>query len=169
MARSVVAKAVGPATFAASPSAQPAVTAEVVTGHLHEAFLGRLADAEVEERQRDGSQHLRLQAYEQAKPLRELLEAERLDAEPDSDRHRDIDGSNHYGVAAKAPEETRKIYDYRAYHAERREGFPLFNNWGSPRRKGGGASGWLRIAQRSRKLGDWAEGASRARLDARRP
>ncbi|SDG52348.1 hypothetical protein [Alloyangia pacifica] len=100
--------------------------------HLQEAFLGRLADAEVAERQRDGSKHRRLQAIKQAKPLQELLEAERADAELDGARHPDLNGSNYYGVAAKAPEETRKIYDYRAYHAERREGFPLFDIWGEP-------------------------------------
>ncbi|WP_370286620.1 hypothetical protein [Pseudooceanicola nanhaiensis] len=118
------------------------------TSHLQEAFLGRLAAAEVEDRQRDGSKHRRLQAIEQAKPLRELLEAERLDAERDSVRHRDIDSRNHYGVAAKAPEETRKIYDYRAYHAERREGFPLFNNWGEP---------WPKRGRRKREAADRAE------------
>ncbi|MGK7652064.1 hypothetical protein ACSQ76_06510 [Roseovarius sp. B08] len=102
------------------------------TSHLQEAFLGRLADAEAAERQRDSSKHRRLQAIEQAKPLRELLELEHADAEREGARHPDINGCNHYGVAEKAPKETRMIYAYRAYHAERREGFPLFDMWGEP-------------------------------------
>jgi len=118
------------------------------TSHLQEAFLGRLADAEVAERQRDSSKHRRLQAIEQAKPLRELLEAERDDAKREGARHPDINGCNLYGVAAKAPEETRKIYAYRAYHAERREGFPLFNLWGEP---------WPKRGRRKRAAADSQE------------
>lgn len=104
----------------------------ISTTHLQEAFLGLLAEAEVEERERAASKHRRLQAVKQAKPLRNLLGAERADAEREDAPHSEIDGCNHYGMAAGAPEETRKIYDYRAYHDERREGFPLFNIWGEP-------------------------------------
>lgn len=64
------------------------------TSRLQEAFLGRLADAEVEERRRDCSKRRRLQAIEQAKPLHEHLEAERANADRDGDRHRDIDSSD---------------------------------------------------------------------------
>lgn len=107
------------------------ISATLSTTHLQEAFLGLLARAEIEERKRAGSKHRTLQAVKQAKPLLALLDAERAHAESEDAPHFDICGSNRR-ADTKLPGETQRIYDYRAYHDERREGFPLFNIWGEP-------------------------------------
>ncbi|WP_163849207.1 hypothetical protein [Pseudooceanicola aestuarii] len=118
------------------------------TSHLQEAFLGLLANAEMEERESAGSKHQRMQAIKQAEPLRELLCAERAHAESEDVAHSEIYGDDHYHTATNAPEETRAIYNYRAYHAELREGFPLFNIWGEP---------WPKRGRRKREAPDGEE------------
>ncbi len=64
-------------------------------------------------------------------PLLALLDAERAHAESEDAPHFNICGSNRR-ADTKIPAETQRIYDCRAYHDERREGFPLFNIWGEP-------------------------------------
>ena len=66
-------------------------------------------------------------------------------------------------VAEKAPKETRMIYAYRAYHAERREGFPLFDMWGEPwPKRGRRSSGSARPAPPGRSA-RYPEGRPRRR------
>ena len=123
-------------------------SAQVSTMHLQEAFLGRLAEAEIAERERDGSKHQRLNAIKQAKPLLQLLDAESADAEREDAPHLKASEHLHNGVAGKVPEETRRIYAYRAYHDARRDGFPLFNVWGEP---------WPKRGRRKRAAADSKE------------
>jgi hypothetical protein len=99
---------------------------------LQESFLGMLARAEKIERERNGSNHRKLQAIEQAKPLLELLESERAHAENGDVAQWESRKEDYLRPEEEPTEETKRIYKYRAYHNERREGFPLFNVWGEP-------------------------------------
>ncbi|HEY9038618.1 MAG TPA: hypothetical protein VIN05_06720 [Roseovarius sp.] len=98
---------------------------------LQEAFLGYVANAEMEEREKVASKHMLLAAIEKAKPLRNLLAAE-LQAASDLNSGFGESKNDFYGVSADLPQEARLVYSYRSFHSERREGFPMFNIWGEP-------------------------------------
>jgi len=107
------------------------------TTHFQEAFLGLLAQAEIKERNRTDSNHQTLQAIKDAQPLHELLAYERGHAIRADFGPQEICSMNKYGRGTALPDDTRKVYDYRAYHDERCEGFPLFDVWGDPWSEGG--------------------------------
>jgi len=99
---------------------------------LQEDFLLRLRQAECELRRSDQSNHDRLKATEKAKPLRKLLEQEKLQVGEWVDTvSEDELKLDHYG-ADTIPKAIHPIYAYRRYHMDRQEGFPLFNHWGEP-------------------------------------
>ncbi len=112
-------------------------------GHveLQEAFLFRLRKAELELRQISSSNHDKIQAIQEAKPLRELLDNERVRAEKWADTASEGELNLTHYDAGKIPEAVHPIYAYRRYHMDRHEGFPLFNLWGEPVSRGGKVNG----------------------------
>ncbi|WP_139226432.1 hypothetical protein [Sulfitobacter marinus] len=99
---------------------------------LQELFLFRLCQAEREIRKTAKSNHSTLEAISKAQPLLQLLDDERLRAKDwavaASERELKL---VHYGEET-IPKEIHLIYAYRRYHMNRRENFPLFNQWGEP-------------------------------------
>ncbi|QFT59412.1 hypothetical protein FIU94_11315 [Sulfitobacter sp. THAF37] len=115
---------------------------------LQEAFLFRLRKAERDLRQIAHSNHDKFNAIKKAKPLRVLLDNERVWAEKWADTANEDDVKLDYYGADKIPEAVHPIYAYRRYHMDRQEGFPLFNLWGEPMSSGGQAKGASKAATR---------------------